>query len=195
MKQFRKKYLLLFIFSLFFLLTVSAGKSRADLVVKVAYVDTQKIFQEYDKKRDLESKLNIHFENERENLRKKREEVESKRKEMELLQEELKAQEGLLTDIAKKEKLMQIEEKGEELQNLGKELQDLSASIEKNLRTQEEKYTQEIERDIKNAAKRVAEREGYRFVFHKEALIYVTPESEFNLTEKVLSLLNQEYQP
>ncbi|MEA1963878.1 MAG: OmpH family outer membrane protein [Candidatus Aerophobetes bacterium] len=195
MEFFRKGYLLLFVFSLIFLLVMTAGKAKADLVVKPAYVDTQKIFQEYDKKKDLESRLNTQLENERENLRKKREELENKRRELELLQEELKTKESLLTDIAKEEKLRQIEEEREELQDLGEELQDLSASIEKSLRMQEEEYTEQIRRDISNAVKRVAEREGYRFVFHKEALIYATPEPEFDLTEKVLSLLNQEYQP
>jgi len=195
MKLFKKRYLLFFVFLLSFLFIMGAGKAKADLVVKVAYIDTQKIFQEYDKKRDLELRLNVHLEDERENLRKKREELENKKKEIELLQEELKTQGGLITDIAKEEKLRQIEEKREELQNLGTELQDLSASIEKSLRTQEEKYTEEIKKDIDNAVERVATREGYRFVFHKEALAYVTSEPEFDLTDKVLSLLNQEYQP
>jgi len=195
MKLFKKRYFLFFVFLLSFLFIMGAGKAKADLVVKVAYVDTQKIFQEYDKKKDLESRLNIQFESKKEELEKKREELENKKKEIELLQDELKTQEGLITDIAKKEKLIQIEEKREELQNLAKGLQDLSTSIERSLRMQEEKYTEEIKRDMENATKKIAEREGYRFVFHKEALIYATPEPEFNLTGKVLSFLNQEYRP
>jgi len=41
--------------------------------------------------------------------------------------------------------------------------------------------------------KEIAEREGYRFVLDGTALLYVTPEQEFNLTQKIISELNQEH--
>ena len=39
----------------------------------------------------------------------------------------------------------------------------------------------------------IAEKEGYRFVFDRRSLFYVTPEKEFDLTDKVLAQLNEEY--
>ncbi|MEA3485728.1 MAG: hypothetical protein U9R03_03360, partial [Candidatus Aerophobetes bacterium] len=55
-------------------------------------------------------------------------------------------------------------------------------------------YTPQILNEIKAVTKEIAVKEGYRFVFKKIDLLYATPEVEFDLTEKVLSELNQKYQ-
>jgi Skp family chaperone for outer membrane proteins len=40
----------------------------------------------------------------------------------------------------------------------------------------------------------IAEREGYSFIFDKQALLYAAPAPELDLTELVISQLNKEYE-
>jgi len=153
--------------------------AKADLVVNIAYVDVQKVFNGYDKTKDLQ----IAWDSQKESASKQ---IETKKKEIEKLKEELKSQELLLTEEAKKKRQEEIAAKTDEL---NKFINSVSQQINK----KNEEYSNEILKDIKLKVKEIAEREGYRFVFTKDVLIYVTPELEFDLTEKVISELNQDY--
>jgi len=153
--------------------------AKAELVVNIAYVDAQRIFNEYNKTKDFQTMWDSQKEE-------ASEQIEAKKKEIEKLREELKSQELLLTEEAKKKREEEIAAKANELNNF---INTVSQQInEKN-----EEYSKEILKDIKLKVKEIAEREGYRFVFYKDALIYVTPEPQFDLTEKVISELNQDY--
>ncbi len=154
--------------------------AKAELVVNIAYVDVQKIFNEYNKTKDFQAI----WDSQKEEANK---EIEAKRKEIEKLSEELKAQELLLTEEARKKREEEIIAKTQELNEFIK-------FISEDINRTNDKYSEEIFKDIRLKVKEIAEKEGYRFVFYKDALIYATPELEFDLTERVISELNQEYE-
>jgi outer membrane protein len=173
------RYLLFLIFLLCFLLGPGIRSPKAALIAKVGYIDMQKVFQGYEKTGDLEASLKKSQAEQQQNLERLKEEIEQ-------LKDELKEGELILTESAKQEKQAEIDQKAGELDNLA---QDIREKLEK----KREEYTDEIVKDIYATTRSIAENEGYRLVFHKEALIYATPEPEFDLTEKVLSGLNEKY--
>ena len=103
------------------------------------------------------------------------------------MKEELKAQELLLTESAKKEREAEISRKEAYVNNL-------KGPISQDFQKKQEEYSQMILTDIMGKIKEVAERDGYRLVFDSISLLYATPEAEFDLTDTVLSELNQAYQ-
>lgn len=148
-------------------------------------------------------------------IEEKAKEIQDKVKELGKLEEELALQGALLTPYAKEEKLAQIQLLSQDIQRLGKERQELEEerqvgeiqlrALEEEIRSfsdtlqaerQEEefRYSEEISEDILSTIKSIAEKAGYRLVFDKGALLYTTPEAEFDLTEEVLFRLNQNYQ-
>jgi len=161
--------------------------ARAALDVNIGYVDLERIFQGYEKTRELEVKLQVENEADGEMLSERRQMIEE---EIEKLQEELETQALMLSEAAKEGKQAEIERKIEELD-------EFSAYIERRSIDREAKYTDEILYDLQVKLpliiESIAEKEGYRFVFDKRSLFYVTPEKEFDLTDKVLAQLNEEY--
>jgi Skp family chaperone for outer membrane proteins len=228
--------LLLAVFLVALFLGWGSGGVVAELVPKIGFVDAQKVFQDYQKTKDILARLKIRYE-ERwtavaekrkllESMRKaleeklirieeKAKEIQEKVRELGKLEEELTLQEPLLSSFAKEEKLSQMELLRQDIQRLGKELQELEKERqagEKELKALEEeiqsfsdtlqaekqkeefRYSEEISADIRSTIKTIAEKEGYRLVFDKGALLYTTPEAEFDLTEEILFRLNQNYQ-
>ncbi len=155
--------------------------ARADILEEVfkrtAYVDLQKIFQEYQKKKDLEVRLR----QETETGQKKLEEM---REELERLKKEYETQELLLTEEAKKERQEEITAKV-------KEVESLRQKISNQIKVRQDQYTQEIIQDIINKIKQIAEREGYIYVFDKAALVYAAPIQD--ITGLIIDELNKEY--
>ncbi len=227
--------LFLAVFLVTFLLGCTSGGAVAELVPKIGFVDGQKIFDGYQKTKDIMSRLEIDYEGKwaamaekrglLETMRKaveekliqseeKGKEIQEKGKELGKLEEELKLQD-LLAPFAKEEKLAQMELLRQDIQRLGKErgildeerqtdekelkaleeeIRSLIDSIQAEKQEEEFRYSEEISKDILSTIKIIAEKEGYRLVFDKGALLYTTPEAEFDLTEEVLFRLNQNYQ-
>jgi len=180
MKSLAKDRCLLFLaFLLCFLLGLGIRAPKAALIAKIGYIDIQKVFQGYKKTGDLEASLKKSQSEQQQNLEKLKEEIQK-------LKDEFKEGELILTESAKEEKQAEIDQKARELDNLARD-------VTEKLEGRREEYTDEIVKDIYAMTSSIAEREGYRLVFHKEALIYATPEPEFDLTEKVLSELNEKY--
>ncbi len=183
----KNKSLILLLLCLFFIVGLSVNTARADLVVKIGYVDFLRIFHEYEKTKELEAKLTMENEADQKMLSERRQMIEE---EIDKLKEELETQELMLSESAKKEKQVEMERRIEELD-------EFSVYIEQRNQEREAKYTDEILKDLElrlsSIIKSIAEKEGYRFVFRKGNLFYVTPEKEFDLTDKVLAQLNEEY--
>ena len=76
-------------------------------------------------------------------------------------------------------------------------MDEFGVYIERRMIDREAKYTDGILKDLQtklpSIIESIAEKEGYRFVFDLRSLFYVTPEKEFDLTDKVLAQLNEEY--
>ncbi len=183
----KNKNLILLLICLSFMVGLSVNTARADLVVKIGYVDLERIFHGYEKTKELEAKLNMENEADQKMLSERRQMIE---KEIDKLKEELETQALMLSESAKEEKQVEIERRIEELD-------EFSAYIKQRNQEREAKYTDGILKDLQtklpSIIKSIAEKEGYRFVFDLRSLFYVTPEKEFDLTDKVLAQLNEEY--
>lgn len=163
-------------------LGLSSQFASADILDQVlermAYVDLEKVFQEYEKKQALEQKL-------QEEGQTKRQQLSERREELEQLREEYEAQELLLSEEAKKQRQEEIAQKSETL----KELLD---KISQQMEEKERAYTQDILSDIMSKIEEIAKKEGYIFVFDKAALLYGAPTQD--ITETVITQLNKEYE-
>lgn len=144
---------------------------------RTAYVDVEKVFQEYQKKKDLEAKLESE-------TTQGRQELEKMRGELEKLKKDYEAQQLLLTEEAKKERQQEIAQKV-------KEIESLRQKISGQIKEKQDMYTREILQDIVNKIKEIAEREGYIYVFDKAALVYGAPTQD--ITEKIIAELNKDY--
>jgi len=187
MREKKNRSLILLLLCLFFIVGLSVNTARADLVVKIGYVDLERIFHGYEKTKELEAKLTMENEADQNMLSERRQMIE---KEIDRLKEELETQALMLSESAKEEKQAEIERRAEELD-------EFRAYIEQRNQEREAKYTDGILKDLQvelpSIIKSIAEKEGYRFVFDLRSLFYVTPEKEFDLTDKVLAQLNEEY--
>ncbi len=155
------------------------SSASAAILVKIGYVDVEKVFQEYQKKKDLEAKLQAEGET-------KRQELAKRKKELEELQKEFEAQKLLLTEQAKEERQEEINRKSEELKRFLDE-------ITSQMKQKETSYTQEILSDIIEKIKEIAAKEGYSLIFDKQALLYAAEDPELDLTQKIIDELNKEY--
>jgi len=187
MREKKNKSLILLLICLSFMVGLSVNAARADLVVKIGYMDLERIFNEYEKTRELEVKLKMENEADGEMLSERRQMIE---KEIDKIREELETQALMLSESAKEKKQAEIEDRIEELD-------EFSVYIERRSIDREAKYTDVILKDLDlrlpSIIESIAEKEGYRFVFDRRSLFYVTPEKEFDLTGKVLAQLNEEY--
>ena len=183
----KNKSLVLLLICLSFMVGLIVNTARADLVVKVGYVDLERIFHGYEKTRELEAKLEMENEADQEMLIERRQMIE---KEVDKLKEELETQGLMLSESAKEEKQGEIEGRIEELDQF-------FLYIQQRNQEREARYTDGVLKDLQtklpSIIKSVAEKEGYRFVFDLRSLFYVTPEEEFDLTDKVIAQLNEEY--
>lgn len=157
----------------------SAGADILEEVFKrTAFVNMEKVFQEYEKKKDFELKLKQETETGREKLEKMRQQLES-------LKGEYEKQEPLLAEEAKKERQQEINEKI-------KAIESFRQKLSKKIETKQNQYTQDILEDIIDKVQEVAKRGGYIYIFDKAALIYGVPPQD--ITEKIITELNKEYE-
>ncbi|KKN12755.1 hypothetical protein LCGC14_1013290 [marine sediment metagenome] len=187
MRRKKNKSLILLLICLSFMVGLSVNTARADLVVNIGYVDLERIFQGYEKTKEFEAKLKMENEADQKMLIERRQMIE---KEIDKLRGELETQALMLSESAREEKQTEIERRAEELD-------EFSAYIERRMIDREAKYTDGILRDlgtkVPSIIESIAEKEGYRFVFDRRSLFYVTPEKEFDLTDKVIAQLNEQY--
>jgi len=184
----KNRSLILLLFCLCLVMGLGCEGAKAALDVKIGYVDLERIFHGYEKTRELEAKLKMENEADQKMLSERRQMIE---KEIDKLKEELETQALMLSESAKEEKQAEIERRAEELDKF-------SGYIEQRNQEREAKYTDGILKDLQtklpSIIKSIAEKEGYRFIFDLRSLFYVTPEKEFDLTDKVIAQLNEEYE-
>jgi len=154
-----------------FCVTLLAGPAFA--LDKLAYVDLSRSFGEYNKTKDydkvLGAKENV-YTTERD---KKVEEIK-----------QFKEKYDLLSDKEKVAKKSDMEAKL-------KALQDFDRQKQTDLRKEQDEKMKEILKDIEDAVKQVAEKEGYTMVFNDRVLVYQT--KTLDISDKVLSILNAKY--
>ncbi|MBM3255344.1 MAG: OmpH family outer membrane protein [Candidatus Omnitrophica bacterium] len=145
----------------------------AQAAEKIGYVDLSRTFSEYGKTKEYDKSLS-----EKETAYNS--EREKKVNEVKQLQDKM----NLLSD---KEK----ENKKTELTNKIKSLQDLDREKQTDLRKEQDEKMKEILKDIEDAVKAYAQKEGYTLVFNDRVLVY--QEKNLEITDKVIEILNKGY--
>jgi outer membrane protein len=147
--------------------------SSAHAADKFAYVDLSKIFAEYNKTKDYDKILETKegaYEKER---NKKVDQVKKLQEKMELLSE--------------KEK----EAKTKDLQEKFKSLQEFDRQQQTDLRKDQDEKMREILKDIEEAVRKHAKKEGYTLVFNDRVLVYQT--KSMDISNKIVGMLNKGY--
>lgn len=159
-------FVALFLCVLFF----QGGALAAD---KFAYVDLSRLFSEYGKTKDYDKTLS-----EKQNAY--RSDIDKKTNEVKQFQDKI----NLLSD---KEK----EAKREEFETRVKGLQEFERQKLTDLRKEQDERMKEIFKDIEDAVKQYAEKEGFTLVFNDRAFVYRT--KSMDITNKVIDILNKGY--
>lgn len=158
-----------FLWGAFFGLVILVGvASAAD---KFGYIDLSRTFSEYNKTKDydkiLSDKQNI-FSADR----------DKRVAEIKQLQDKF----NLLSD---KEK----EAKKPELENKVRDLQEFDRQKGTDLRREQDEKMKDILKDIEDAVRKYAEKEGYTMVFNDRVLVYES--KDMDITDKVIEILNK----
>lgn len=140
---------------------------------KFAYADMIQLISEYGKAKDYEKTLVDKQNAYRAELDKKANEVKQFEDKMNLLSD--------------KEK----EAKKEEFETKVKALQDFGRQKATDLRKEQDEKMQEVYKDIGEAIKQYAEKEGYALVFDNRLLVYQN--KNMDITAKVMDILNKGY--
>jgi outer membrane protein len=154
-----------------FALLVFTGLAQA--AEKFAYVDLSRAFSEYNKTKDYDKVLS-----DRENSYSQ--EREKKVNEVKQFQDKM----NLLSDKEKETKKAEMETKVKALQEYDRQKQT-------DLRKDQDEKMKEILKDIEDTVKKYSEKEGYSFVFNNRVLVYEN--KSFDITDKVIDLLNKAY--
>lgn len=154
-------------------LVLAALTSMGYAAEKFAYLDVKRAFSEYNKTKDYQKVLE-----EKEN---------SYNTEREAKLSELKKLNDKLSLLSEKEK----EAKREELESKAKSLQEFDRQKQLDLKKEEFEKLKELAKDIEQAAKEHAEKEGITMVFDEQSLIYKPKSME--VTDKVVEILNKSY--
>jgi Skp family chaperone for outer membrane proteins len=138
---------------------------------KFGYVDLARIFSEYTKTKEYDKVLNdkqAAYETDR----------DKKVNEVKQLQDKI----NLLNDKEKEAKKPSLEEKVKALQDYDREKQT-------DLRKEQDEKMKELLKDIDDAVKQHAEKEGYTLVFNDRVLVYQSKALE--ITDKIIDILNK----
>jgi Skp family chaperone for outer membrane proteins len=159
----------IFFLGVFFGLACLVGSAAA--ADKLGYVDLSRTFSEYGKTKDYDKVLGekqTAYTTERD---KKVAEVRQLQEKMSLLSE--------------KEK----EAKKGDLENKVKDLQEYDRQKQTDLRKDQDEKMKEILKDIEDAVKQQAEKDGYTMVFNDRVLVYQN--KSMDITDKIIEILNK----
>ena len=140
---------------------------------KFAYVDLSRLFSEYGKTKDYDKTLS-----DKQNTY--RIEIDKKTNEVKQFQERL----NLLSDKEKETKKAEFEAKV-------KTLQDFERQKLTDLRKEQDDKMKEIFKDIEEAVKQYAQKEGYTLVFNDKVFVYQN--KNMDITDNVMGILNKSY--
>ncbi len=155
-------------------LLLNAGISRAE-EMKVGIVDLQRAIQTSDAGKKAKSQLEEAF-------NKKKKELQSEEANLKKLQEEFQKKQSALSDSAKKEQQMKLQEKFMRYQDL---LQKSQAEIQK----KEQEMSEPIIRKIREKVNEIAKKKGYNLVLEKNDNVVLFSQDKDDLTEEVMKSL------
>jgi outer membrane protein len=138
---------------------------------KLGYVDLSKSFSEYTKTKDYDKTLT-----EKENAYTA--ERDKKANDLKQLRDKI----NLLSDKQK-------EAKQADFQAKVKAFQEFVSQKEGDLRKEQDERMREIMKDIQDAVKKIAEKDGYTMIFNDRVLVY--QQKSFDVTDQVIDVLNK----
>ena len=150
-------------------LTLLVGVANA--AEKFAYVDLTKIFSEYSKTKEYDKVLGD-----------KQSAYEAERDKM---VSEIKGFQDKMNLLSDKEKAAK---KGD-LENKVKNLQEFDRQKQGDLRKEQDERMKDLLKDINEAIKQYAEKEGYSMVFNDRVLVY--QDKSLDITAKVIEIVNK----
>jgi len=153
-----------------FILCFCLFLNAAHAADKFAYVDLTKVFSEYTKTKDFDKSLGD---------RQKAYEAERDKMINELKQ--LQDKMNLLSDKEKEAKRPDLETKV-------KNFQDVDRQKQADLRKEQDEKMKELLKDINDAIKQFAEKEGYTLIFNDRILVY--QDKNLDITDKIIDIVN-----
>jgi outer membrane protein len=160
------------------LMLAAPGTGKA---LKIGYINSEEIFENFKGKKKAQEKYD-------KEVAAWQQKMEKKQKEIQELKEKAKARELLMSKEAKEKLKNEIDRKSQEYQHFVTEVFGREGkAFRKNA-----EYTKPIVERIMAIIKRIAEEEDYDFVFDtvNGGLIHSKP--DYNLTKRVLAILNKE---
>lgn len=161
--------------TILFLVSISLSAVSAAFAVgeKIAYMDLAKIFDEYNKTKDLDKQLE-------DKGTAKQAERDKLVSEIKKLKDELE----LMSDKGKEDKQAAIDEKIKKLQDFDRESRDA-------LRKERDDMARQILKEIKDTIDEVGKKEGYLLILDSRAILYGREGDD--LTNGILKTLNDKY--
>lgn len=149
------------------LVVMAAHASAAD---KFGYVDLSRIFSEYSKTKEFDKVLG--------------DKQSTYTAERDKRVNELRQMEEKIALLNEKEK----EAKRPEFESKVKDFEEFRRQKEMDLRKEQDEKMREVLKDIEEAVKQYAEKEGYTFVFNDRVLVYQT--KSLDISDKIVEILN-----
>lgn len=148
--------------------------------IKIAYIDSERIFQESTSKRTIEGQFQTDLEGWVKQL-------EAKKADLDKLQREFEGQRHMLSDARRKEREDEILARQSEYNQLAQEIWGPTGKVA----TRNEQLTRPVILKIKEVVQKIALQEGYQLILDASDgnLVYGAP--ELDLTDRVLAELNK----
>ena len=157
----------------FAIMAVKAPVSFAAGAQKIGYADVGKIFDEYNKTKDLDKILEG-----------KGNKKQAQREDMVKAIRAMKEEAEMLSDKGKEEKQKQIDGKIKELQEFDRVTSD-------SLRSERDQMAKDILKEVQGVVEEISKQEGYTMIMNERFLLY--SDKANSVTDKVLSALNSRY--
>lgn len=169
-----KKFLLSGLAAVFFVFVCLVNLNFAYAASeKLGFMDLSKVFDEYNKTKDLDKQLE-----DKGDL--KQAERDKLVAEIKKLKDEL----DMLSDKAKEAKQAAIDDKIKKLQDFDRETRDV-------LRKERDDMARQILKEVKDTIDETGKTEGYFLILDSRAILYGAEKDD--LTQKILKLLNDKY--
>jgi outer membrane protein len=163
--------------SIIVLALVLGATTAAAADIKLGYVNLQKALSESAAGQAAKTKMEGEIADIEDQIKQRQEDLQA-------LQDSLKKQMGMLSDEAKEEKQIEFEQRVRDYQRYVKDKQD-------EMKAREERYTQQILRDLGQQVVTLSEEEGVSMMMEMSQLVYAAPELDY--TDKLIEMYDKEY--
>jgi outer membrane protein len=163
--------------SIIVLVLILGATTAAAADIKLGYVNLQKALSESAAGQAAKTKMEGEIADIEEQVKQRQEDLQA-------LQDSLKKQMGMLSAEAKEEKQIEFEQRVRDYQRYVKDKQD-------EMKAREERYTQQILRDLGQQVVTLSEKEGISMMMEMSQLVYAAPELDY--TDKLIEMYDKEY--